>query len=83
MMGLVLKDKLSGPLLAKTAYDHDLLMLYANNDPSVCQILPPLVMEAEQIDEIIPQLDKALAAARRLKPVLSVKNHIGNLWEKR
>jgi len=83
MMGLVLKDKLSGPLLTKTAYDHDLLMVYANNDPRVCQLLPPLVMEVEKIDEVIQQLDKALTAARRLKPVLSVKNHIGNLLEKR
>lgn len=83
MMGLVLKDELSGPLLTKTAYDHDLLMIYANNDPSVCQLLPPLVMEAEKIDEIIQHLDKAMTAARRLKPILSVKNQIGNFWEKR
>lgn len=83
MMGLVLKDKLSGPLLTKTAYDHDLLMIYANNDSSVCQLLPPLVLEAGKVDEIIQKLDKALTAARRLKPVLSVKNQLGNLWEKR
>jgi acetylornithine/succinyldiaminopimelate/putrescine aminotransferase len=83
MMGLVLKDDLAGPLLTKTAYDHDLLMIYANNDPAVCQLLPPLVMEAEKIDEIIRQLDKALASARRLKPLLNVRNHIGNFWEKR
>ncbi len=83
MMGLVLKDELSGPLLTKTAYDHDLLMIYANNDPRVCQLLPPLVMEVAKIDEVIRQLDKALTAARRLKPVLSVKNQIGNFLEKR
>ena len=83
MMGLELKDEMSGPLLTKTAYDNDLLMIYANNDPSVCQLLPPLVMETEKIDEIVQQLDKALTAARRLKPVVSVKSQLGNLWDKR
>ena len=80
---LELKDEMSGPLLTKTAYDNDLLMIYANNDPSVCQLLPPLVMETEKINEIAQQLDKALTAARRLKPVVSVKSQLGNLWDKR
>ena len=70
MMGLVLEDELSGPLLTKTAYDHELLMIYANNDPRVCQFLPPLVMDEGQIKWVMNRLDAALSAARELKSFL-------------
>jgi len=82
MMGVVLKDELCGPLLTKTAYDHGLLMIYANNDPRVCQMLPPLVMEPSQIDEVMLQLDKALNSARRLRPIIGVKDRLDHLFDK-
>jgi len=67
MMGLELKDELCGPLLTKTAYDNDLLMVYANNDTSLCQFLPPLVIELGLVEEIMGLLDKALSSARQLR----------------
>ena len=70
MMGLKLADEISGPVLTKAAYDNDLLMLYANNDSSVCQFLPPLVIEDEQTDLVIEKLDKALYAAESMKSFL-------------
>lgn len=79
MMGLKLKDELSGPLLTKTAYDHDLLLVYAGNDTSVCQFLPPLTIGLEDVDWIVERLDKALALARKLKPLLKMKNALGRL----
>jgi acetylornithine/succinyldiaminopimelate/putrescine aminotransferase len=81
MMGLELKDELSGPLLSKTAYDHDLLMIYANNNPSICQFLPPLIMDPQDIDWIIPRLEKALISARRLKPVLATKTKLERVFK--
>jgi len=82
MMGLELRDQLSGPILTKTAYDHDLLMVYANNDPSVCQLLPPLILEPEQVDRVMEKLDGALASARRLRPVAKIKSKIDHLLSK-
>ena len=73
MMGLVFAGEFSGPLVTKTAYDNDLLMIFANNDPRVCQFLPPLVMEMEKVDWIMARLDKALATASRLKPLANIK----------
>ena len=63
MMGLELKDEICGPLLTKTAYDQDLLMIYANNDTRVCQLLPPLIMRLEEVDWVTERLDIALSAA--------------------
>ena len=81
MMGLILKDALCGPLLTKTAYDNGLLMIYANNNPRVCQLLPPLVMEPTQLDEVMLRLDKALGSARRLRPLVGVKDRIDQLLD--
>ena len=67
MMGLVFEGEPSGPLVTKTAYDNDLLMIYANNDTKVCQMLPPLVMETDQIPWIMKRLDRSIAAARQLR----------------
>ena len=79
MMGLELKDEISGPVLTKTAYDNGLLIIYANNDTKVCQFLPPLIITEEQIDEIIPKLDKALSQAKKLIPIVKVKNFADNI----
>ncbi len=67
MMGLVLADGLCGPLMTKCAYDRDLLLIYANNDPRVCQLLPPLTMGEEQLDWVVERLALALDDARGLR----------------
>ena len=64
MMGLVFKGEFSGPLVTKAAYDNDLLMIYANNDTTVCQMLPPLVMEMDQVAWVMERLNRSIATAR-------------------
>jgi putrescine aminotransferase len=64
MMGLVFQGEFSGQVVSKTAYDNDLLMVYANNDPSVCQLLPPLTMDRNRMDWVAERLDRAVAQAR-------------------
>ncbi len=63
MMGLVFAGEFSGPLVTKTAYDNDLLMIYANNDTCVCQLLPPLIMEPEQVPWVAERLERSIGAA--------------------
>lgn len=89
MMALELEDDLSGPILTKTAYDNDLLLIYANNDPSCCQFLPPLTVTDEDRTYIHPQLNRALKAAPRLKTLLKTKqfvdkplNTLSNVWKR-
>lgn len=61
-MGLRFCDEALGPLMSLAAYQNDLLMVYANNDKRVCQLLPPLVMELGQADWVLERLDLALTA---------------------
>jgi putrescine aminotransferase len=76
LMGLELRDEISGPVLTKTAYDEDLLMIYAGNDPSVCQLLPPLNMPVEDVPWVLDRLDRALRAAGRLLPLVRVQRNV-------
>jgi acetylornithine/succinyldiaminopimelate/putrescine aminotransferase len=59
-MGLKMETTDCGPLLSLAAYQHDLLVIYANNDKSVAQLLPPLIMDKEQVDWVVERLDRAL-----------------------
>lgn len=76
MMGIEMKDELCGPVLTKTAYDHGLLMVYANNDQSVCQFLPPLTITINEVDIVLKKLDLALKSARKLRILLGAKQKV-------
>lgn len=80
MMGLELKDKLAGPVFTKTAFNNDLLVIYANNDTSVVQFLPPLVIDKKDVYFIIDQLDKALKEAKILHPIFKIKECVSSLF---
>jgi len=51
-------------------------MVYANNDQSVCQCLPPLTMTIEEVNIVLRKLDKALKSARKLRKLYGVKQKI-------
>lgn len=82
MMALELQDEYAGPVLTKAAYDQDLLMIYANNDTSCVQFLPPLNLTIEEADIALDLLDGALKRAGRLHKIYRAKAGIQNLWEK-
>ena len=73
MMGIELKDDICGPILTKTAYDHGLLLIYANNDTSICQLLPPLTIRPKEVEIVLDKLDKSIKSAQKLRMVYSAK----------
>ena len=44
---------------AGAAYEAGLLCIYANNDPSVLQFLPPLVLTDTEVDDVIGRVRRA------------------------
>jgi len=66
MMGLKLADPNYGPLFTRIGFDAGLLAIYANNDPSAVQILPPLIIEAENVKQVLGILDGMLATLGRI-----------------
>jgi putrescine aminotransferase len=63
MMGIEMTDDRCGPVLSRTLYDNGVLSVYANNNPRVSQLLPPLVIDAALADEILQRVDRALTDA--------------------
>ncbi|MCL6431094.1 MAG: aspartate aminotransferase family protein [Anaerolineae bacterium] len=60
MIGLKMASEACGPLMTLAGFHHGLLTVYANNDRSVSQLLPPLIITEEQVDEILTALDGML-----------------------
>lgn len=60
MMGIKMANEMCGPLMTVAGFEHGILTVYANNDSSVSQILPPLIIKKEEAGDVITSLDKML-----------------------
>lgn len=60
MMGFRFDRPDGGMAAARAAYEAGLLCAWANNDPSVLQFLPPLVLTDAQVEELITRVRRAL-----------------------
>jgi len=64
MSGLKTPHPDLGPLLTKTCYDAGLLSIYAGNDTSVLQFLPPLIITNDLALEILERMEMAFQQAK-------------------
>ncbi|GIV98281.1 MAG: aspartate aminotransferase family protein [Herpetosiphonaceae bacterium] len=62
--GLILGVELArpdlGPALTMLMLRHGVLAIYANNRPSTLQIKPPLIINAEEVEQVLQALDQSL-----------------------
>jgi putrescine aminotransferase len=65
MMGIEFVNEQCGPLFSKAAYDAGFLSIYAYNNPTVAQFLPPLTVDRPLAEEILERVDTALAGVER------------------
>lgn len=61
MTGIKMANEMCGPLMTVAGFEHGVLTVYANNDSSVSQILPPLIIKKEEAEDVIDRLDKMLS----------------------
>jgi len=59
-MGLKMKNDLCGPLMTVAGFEHGIFTVYANNDNSVSQIIPPLVITEPEAATVLESLDAML-----------------------
>ena len=62
MMALQTHSDGQGVELAQRSIEHGVLAIFANNRRSALIVMPPLVISAEEADEVLEGLDAALAA---------------------
>jgi acetylornithine/succinyldiaminopimelate/putrescine aminotransferase len=60
-LGLRWPDEGAGVLAAKACIDAGVFAVFANNDTSVLQFLPPLVLEDDEVDELVAAMVGALS----------------------
>jgi acetylornithine/succinyldiaminopimelate/putrescine aminotransferase len=63
MMGVKMANEMCGPVLTKACYDNGILSIYANNDTSVSQLMPPLIISEQETKEVLEKLDKTFEQA--------------------
>ena len=70
MMGLKLADPNFGPLMTRIGFEAGILAIYANNDPSVVQILPPLIIQEGEVNQVIAILDGMLGKLEEIFQII-------------
>jgi putrescine aminotransferase len=61
MMGLKFIDPRCGPWMTAAGFHAGLLTIYANNDPSVIQVLPPLIIQEDEARQVLAILDAMMS----------------------
>jgi acetylornithine/succinyldiaminopimelate/putrescine aminotransferase len=60
-MGLKMKNEMCGPLMTIAGMRTGIFTVYANNDNSVSQIIPPLIIQEDESLEVLKRLDAMLS----------------------
>jgi len=79
MIGLRFTKEKYSLLFTKAAYDSGLWALYANNDKKMVQMLPPLIINENHVEEIIDKIDKAISKLKYYKIAFSIKEVLNKL----
>jgi putrescine aminotransferase len=60
MMGLQYTNESIGPRMTRKLADRGVLAIYTGNDPSICRLMPPLVISAAEVDEVLAALEDSM-----------------------
>lgn len=60
MMGLQYTNESIGPRMTRKLSDRGVLAVYTGNDPSICRLMPPLVITTEEVDEVLAALEDSM-----------------------
>ena len=62
MMGLQYTNDSIGPRMTYQLTLNGVLAIFSGNEPSVMRLMPPLVIEPEEVELVIRALDRSMAA---------------------
>lgn len=60
MMGLQYTNESIGPRMTKKLADRGVIAVYTGNDPSICRLMPPLVITPEEVDTVLDALSDSM-----------------------
>ncbi|RLD85768.1 MAG: aspartate aminotransferase family protein, partial [Bacteroidetes bacterium] len=79
MIGLRFTNEKYSLLFTKAAYESGMWALYANNDKKMVQMLPPLIINENHVEEIIQKIDKAVSKLKFYKIAFNIKEMLNKL----
>jgi putrescine aminotransferase len=62
MMGLQYTNESIGPRMSYQLAQNGVVALFSGNEPSVMRLMPPLVIQPEEVDRVLEALDSSMAA---------------------
>ena len=65
MIGLEMASDACGPLMTRAMGEHGVIAIFSHLRPSSLQIMPPLIIEAAEVDEVLDALDASLGEVAR------------------
>ena len=75
-MGLKMSDVGYGPVMSIASYNNGILAVYADNDSSVLQFLPPLIIDMNEASYILERLDEAYKWAKEHPEYLELAREV-------
>ena len=60
MIGLQYTNESIGPRMTKKLADRSVIAIYTGNDPSICRLMPPLVITPAEVDFVIDALAESM-----------------------
>ena len=60
MIGLQYTNESIGPRMTKKLADRGVIAIYTGNDPSICRLMPPLVITPAEVDFVIDALAESM-----------------------
>jgi len=60
MMGLQYTNESIGPRMTKKMADRSVIAVYTGNDPSICRLMPPLVITPDEVDVVLNALEDSM-----------------------
>jgi len=60
MIGLILADQECGPRMSRALADRGVIAVFSGFNRHILQLMPPLIIQTEEVDEVLDALDGAL-----------------------
>ena len=65
MMGLQFTNESIGPRITRKMAERGVIAIYTGNDPSICRLMPPLVIAPDEVDAVLGALADSLKELSR------------------
>jgi len=59
-MGLQYTNESIGPRMTRKMADRSVIAVYTGNDPSICRLMPPLVITTDEVDVVLGALEDSM-----------------------